>query len=129
MRTILTFAALAMLALGASSPTHPPPAPATPSADAGTSVAVLQQGDWRLEAANACLAQMLTSEREGGGTDLATILEATGFELSKVTLRGAKRTPDRMRFGFEYVNRAQLKTLYWEADCRVDATELASRQR
>jgi hypothetical protein len=131
MRITLALAAVATLALGASAPPVVAPAPAAKRDAAVSTVAVLEQGDWRLEAAHECLKQMLTSEWEGGATDLRPILDGTGFELSKVTVRGQKRDPDRIRFGFEFVNRAQVKSLYWEADCRVDdlgGTELASRE-
>lgn len=99
--------------------------------ESGDLVVVLQNGDWRMEAAQDCLKQMLTTRSDGGGADLSAILDATGFKLSKITAREIRQNPDRIRFGFEYGNREQVKTLYWEAECEVDAyepnAELAAR--
>ncbi len=93
---------------------------ATPVApDSGATVVVLEKGDWRLDAAEECLKQMLTSDWDYGRTDLRGILRATGFSLSKVTVRKVLEDSTRIRFGYEFVNPEALKTLYWEADCRV----------
>ena len=131
MRQIIALAAIALLALGAAGQGTDSPTPAAADSDAGSTVVVLHQGDWRLDAAHDCLKEMLTSEWEGGATDLEFVLDATGFSISKITVRGLKQNPDRIRFGFEFVNREQVKTLYWEADCRVDdqtETRLARRK-
>ena len=117
MKSLLTLAALAvMLLLPALENEETTPA----GRDGGKTVVVLDKGDWRLDAAEECLKQMLISDWDYGRTDLRGILRATGFSLSKVTVRKVMQDPVRMRFGYEFVNPEAVKTLYWEADCRVE---------
>ena len=88
--------------------------------DSRVTAVLLEKGDWRLEAAEECLKHMLISDWDYGRTDLRGILRATGFSLSKVTVRKVLEDPSRIRFGFEFANPEAVKTLYWEADCRVE---------
>jgi len=97
--------------------------------DGGVTAVVLEKGDWRLDAAEVCLKQMLTSDWDYGRTDLRGILRATGFSLSKVTVRKVLQDPARIRFGYEFVNPEAVKTLYWEADCRVEDPEPSAEEK
>jgi hypothetical protein len=118
MRSLGTLIAIGMALSTAVGGPAPTPAPA----DAGHAV-VVEKGDRRWDTAQDCLAKMLTAESEYGRTDLRVVLQATGFSLSKVTVREVKQDPPRIRFGFEFDNREQVKTLYWEADCPAEGLE------
>jgi len=117
MKSLLTMTVLAVVLLlpALKNEKTTPVAP-----DSRATVVMLEKGDWRLDAAEECLKHMLTSDWDYGRTDLRGILRATGFSLSKVTVRKILQDPARMRFGYEFVNPEAVKTLYWEADCRVE---------
>jgi hypothetical protein len=90
---------------------------------------VVDENDSQLQLAHDCLARIRDSEANDGDTVLVKVLDATGFKLKKVLAKQYKNDPERVRFGFEFGNRDDVKTVYWESDCSVPASgeHLASR--
>lgn len=94
-----------------------------------TAAVVVDENDAQLQLAHECLARIRDSKANDGDTVLVKVLDATGFTLKKVLVRQYKNDPERVRFGFEFGNRDDVKTVYWESDCSVPASgeHLASR--
>ena len=90
---------------------------------------VVDENDSQFELAQECLARIRASKANDGDTVLVKVLEATGFRLEKVLAKPYKDDPERIRFGFEFRNRDDVKTVYWESDCPVPGSgeHLASR--
>ena len=76
-----------------------------------------------------CLTQIRDSKANEGDTVLVKLLEATGFKLQKVLAKEFKDGSRRVRFGFEYSNGDELKSIYWESDFPLEspADRLAAR--
>ena len=94
-----------------------------------TAAVVVDQDDFQLQLAHDCLARIRVSKANDGDTVLVKVRDATGFTLKKVLAKQYKHDPERVRFGFEFGNRDDVKTVYWESDCSVTSSgeHLASR--
>lgn len=91
---------------------------------------VVGEGEPTMRLALDCLTRIRESPSNDGDTVLVKLLEATGFRLKKVLAKEYKTDPSRVRFGFEFVNRDDVKSVYWESDCQSaagSAERVASR--
>jgi hypothetical protein len=84
---------------------------------------ILKDGDWRMNLANNCLKDLFRSEGDGETAHLIRILNVTDFDLDRVSIREVLHDPHRIRFGFEFRKKLDLKTVYWEAECPVQLPE------
>jgi hypothetical protein len=102
---------------------------ATDESSVLTAAVVVEESDSQFEIAHECLARILASKANDGDTVLVKVLAATGFSLEKILAKQYKDDPERIRFGFEFRNRDDVKTVYWESDCPVPGSgeHLASR--
>lgn len=82
-----------------------------------TAAQVIRPDDYRMKLALDCLTHIRESKANEGDTVLVKLLDATGFELRKVSVREFKDNSGRVRFGFEFGNGQELKSVYWESDC------------
>jgi hypothetical protein len=90
---------------------------ASDSSSVLTAAVVVAENDSQLQVAHDCLARIRASKANDGDTVLVKVLDATGFTLKKVLAKQYKNDPERIRFGFEFGNRDDVKTVYWESDC------------
>jgi len=84
---------------------------------------ILKDGDWRMDLANNCLKELFKADGDGETAHLIRILNLTDFDLSRVSIREVMQDPNRIRFGFEFRKKLDLKTVYWEAECPVQLPE------
>jgi hypothetical protein len=82
---------------------------------------LLKDGDERMKLADGCLRQNFKVEGDGGSAELLRILGHTGFSLSKVTMVPPVEDGQAVRFGFEFTNADQLKTVYFETECPTES--------
>lgn len=94
-----------------------------------TAAVVVAANDHQMQLAQECLARIRESKANDGDTVLLKVLDATGFTLEKVLAKHYEDDSGRIRFGFEFRNRDNVKTVYWESDCSMSASgeHLASR--
>jgi hypothetical protein len=88
-----------------------------------TAAVVVEDDDLNMRLAHDCLARIRASKANDGDTVLVKVLAATGFKLEKVVAKEFKNDPRRIRFGFEFGNPNEVKSVYWEADCPVTSSE------
>jgi hypothetical protein len=117
---LLVLGALPLLAAIRDDGSQIDPGTHTDAVDIGI---VLRDGDARMNLANQCLKRMLRDGSGGDKADLLRVLAITGFSLTKVSAAPLPEDPTRIRFGFEFSHREQVKTIYWEADCPVEIPE------